>query len=180
MIVPAVLVLRGALIVIVSLLLAINVSLKPIVVAAAPLSATLITSMFLTLPISAELKLWAEPVCVKDSVSVPAPPSTVSVPPDTSKSVSVETVIVSLPAPASMLSRPAPALIISLPPPAEITSSPPLEVIVSIPSPVVKVSLPAPDVIISAPAPEVRVIAAVSAVACVNVKLSLLAAVNAF
>ncbi len=85
--------------------------------------------------------------CWKRNVSVPAPPSTVSVPPVVWKSALVVTLIRSLPAPASILSNP--------PLPSNV-STPTPPVIVSPPAPPVTLSLdPAPEML-SAPAPPVR------------------------
>ena len=61
---------------------------------------------------------------VKDNVSVPAPPSTVSTPPDTLNEASSATIIMSLPSPPLMWSTPAPPVILSTSAPPSITSLP--------------------------------------------------------
>ena len=105
-----------------------------------------ITSIFETVDNSGAVIVGAA-AWANDKVSVPAPPSTVSVPPVVWKSEYVVTLMISFPAPPSILSKPAPPSRVSTPTP---------HVIVSAPPPPVTLSLePAPE-ILSAPAPPVR------------------------
>ena len=96
-------------------------------------------------------------------VSVPAPPSRVSAPPVVLKSVNVETVNVSLPAPPDALSMPAPGLMASAPAPPVITSLPAPPVSVSAPPLPVRVSAAAPPTRESPKPPPRAVIASVAA-----------------
>ena len=121
-----------------------------------------ITSMLLTPPITVAEEIAAVVV----NVSVPAPPSIISVLPRLAAAV-----IISLPAPPSTLSAPVPRLIVSLPAPASITFEPAVAVIISLPAPASNVSALVPRVKISAPGPAVTSIG-VAVLPPVNVNAS--------
>ena len=129
----------------------VNVSL-PNVSELAVVCARVIASIENNLESSGAVSVIAS-VLVKARVSVPAPPSTVSTPPETWNSPLLSTSMVSLPAPPSMLSRPVPPVIISLPAPPEIVSFPPSPLSTSAPPLPDTLSAPAPAAIISAPSP---------------------------
>jgi hypothetical protein len=96
-------------------------------------------------------------------VSLPAPPSTVSAPPDSLKSEKSVIEIVSFPSPAEILSIPASPSRVSAPAPPTIMSAPPPPLIVSAPAPPVRLSIPKPAIILSLKAPPVTVMASVAA-----------------
>jgi len=133
----------------------VNVSLPNVRVLAA-VCERVIDSIENNLESSGAVKLIAS-VLVKSRMSVPAPPLTVSTPPETWNSPLLSTSMVSLPSPPSILSRPVPPVIISLPAPPEIISFPPSPLRVSIPAPPETISAPAPEEIISLNEPPVTV-----------------------
>ena len=123
-----------------------------------------ITSILLTVDNSGAVRVGAA-ASANESVSVPAPPSTVSVPPVVWKSVYVVMLIISLPAPASILSRPAPPLSVSTPtPPVSVSAPPPPDTLSLEPAPEI-LSAPAPPVNTSRPSPPIIVTGSVAALA---------------